>query len=145
MPQGFLTRLKGLFQSDNPVTQVVRDPGKSAEILLLMRLVLADGVAREEEMATLKLICAERFNLVGKDFDEVIAYLGEFGYETTGAQATAIFRELPEERKRGLIGHLIAVAKADKVIDAHEVRLIARAGEILGIDPRELIRGHSAV
>lgn len=141
MSNGFLARLKGLFQSDNPVTQVVRDPGKSAEILLLMRLVLADGVAREEEMATLRQICAERFGLYGKDFDEVIGYLGEYGYETTGAQATAIFNELPDERKRALISHLIAVAKADKVIDPHEVRLIARAGEILGIDPRELIRG----
>lgn len=144
MTQRFLAALKHLFQSDNPVERVVQDAAKSAEILLLTRLVLADGVASEPEMAALKRICAEAFGLIGKDFDETIAYLEDFGYETSGAQATAIFRELPEDRRRALIGHLIAVAKADHVIDKHEVRLIARAGEILGIDPRELIRQHVA-
>lgn len=144
MANGFLTKLKTLFQSDNPVKRVVQDPSKSAEILLLTRLVLADGVAKDEELAALKRICAEAFGLVGKDFDEALRYLEEFGYETTGAQATAVFRELPEDRRKALIGHLIAIAKADHAIDKHEVRLIARAGEILGIDPRDLIGPHAA-
>lgn len=144
MSEGILARFRGLFHGESPVARVVQDPAKSAEILLLTRLVLADGVASQEEMAALKQICAEAFGLYGKDFDAVIGYLEEFGYETTGAQATAIFREMPDDRKKALIGHLIAIAKADRSIDAHEVKLIARAGEILGVDPRELIRHHAA-
>lgn len=138
MSEGLLAKLRALL-AGGTVGRALRDEGTSAEILLLTRLVLADGTASEAEMQALRHICGDAFGLHGKDFDAAIAYLGDYGYETTGAQAAAVFRDLPEDRRRAVVDRLIAIAKADRAVDPREVRLIARAGEILGIDPRSLI------
>lgn len=139
MQEGLFAKLRALFEGESAVRKIVQDPATSAEILLLMRLVLADGVAEGTELEALKRICGDVFGLHGGDFDEVMTYLENYGYETSGPQAAAMFAELPEDRRKRLLQHMIIIAKADRTIDKREVQLIARAGQILGLDPRTLI------
>lgn len=134
-----IARIKSLFDGDPAVRKVADDPSLSAEILLLFRMVLADGEVSEEELATLKRICAETFGIGEESFAKVISYLHDYGYETTTAQALQIFREFPRDRRIQLARHLAEIAKADQELDAHEVRLLARTLEMLRLKPQDVV------
>jgi uncharacterized tellurite resistance protein B-like protein len=73
--------------------------------------------------------------------DGVYAYLHDFAYETSAAQAAAIFTDLPQDRRQALLDHMIAIAQADKEIDEREERFVARIGDLLGFDITEIHKG----
>lgn len=127
------------FEGDPAVRRVADDPALSAEILLLFRMVLADGEVAEAELATLKRICAETFGIGEESFGKVVSYLQDFGYETTAPQALSTFRGYPRERRVQLARHLVEIAKADNALSGHEVRFLARAVEMLQLDPQEVV------
>ena len=112
MAASLLTKIRAVFEGDPGVRKVAEDPVLSAEILLLFRMILADGVATEAEMAAFRHICAESFGIEGESVDAVIEYLNEFGYETNAAQAVAMFQDLPVERRKQLARHMAEIAKA---------------------------------
>ena len=100
MAAGLLSQLKAMFDGDPGVRKVADDPVLSAELLLLFRMILADGVVQESEMAMFRRICRDAFGIGDESFDGVVEYLNDFGYETNGAQAIAMFRELDIERRQ---------------------------------------------
>lgn len=138
MSQGLLTKLRELFEGNPSVRKVADDPALTAELLLLLRMALADGKMAEPELATLQRIAQEAFGLAAADMEPVLRYLEDFGYEIAVPQAIAVFRELDRARRLALARHMAAVAKADAELSRHEVRLLARVVDMLDLTPAEV-------
>lgn len=130
-----LDQIRSIFDGDPGIHKVANDPVLSAELLLLFRMILADGVVTEEEMDMFRRICRESFGIPESSIDGVIEYLNDFGYETNGGQAVAVFQQLDEGRRRELAKHMADIAKADSDLSQNEVRLLRRTLELLGISP----------
>lgn len=139
MPRRLLAKLKQFIEGDPAVRMVADDPALVAELLLLFRMVLADGKVQERELGVLKRICAQSFGIEGDSFTAVVEYLHSFGYEINTGQAIGAFRELGLERRRLLARHLATIAKADEELSAREVRLLARVIELLDLEPEDAI------
>jgi uncharacterized tellurite resistance protein B-like protein len=140
MASGLLAQIRELFEGDAGVRKVADDPVLSAELLLLFRMILADGQVSETEMAVFKRICRDSFGIGEESMDGVIEYLHDFGYETTGTQAIDMFRGLDIERRKELARHMAEIAKADSQLAENEVRLLRRTLEVLGISPVDLVK-----
>ncbi len=102
-------------------------------------MILADGAVEEKELATFKRICTDSFGIPKESLVGVIRYLQDYGYETTGAQALALFQTLDRDRRIQLGRHLAEIAKADEDLSEHEVRLLKRTLEVLDIDAKEIV------
>lgn len=140
MATGLLAQIRALFEGDPGVRKVADDPVLSAELLLLFRMILADGVASESEMAAFRRICTEAFGIAEGSVDAVIEYLNEFGYETNGSQAIAMFRDLDDERRKQLARHMADIAKADAHLAENEVKLLRRTLDLLDVSPSEVVQ-----
>jgi uncharacterized tellurite resistance protein B-like protein len=140
MAAGVLAQIRSLFEGDPGVRKVADDPVLSAELLLLFRMILADGTVSDSEMAVFRRICREAFGISGESLDGVVEYLNDFGYETSGAQALALFGELDIERRKQLARHMAEIAKADSQLAENEVRLLRRTLDILGISPVDVVK-----
>ncbi len=141
MANGLLTKIISLFEGDPGVRKVADDPILSAELLLLFRMILADGAVSEAEMAMFRRICQESFGIDEGSVDGVVEYLNEFGYETNGSQAVAMFRELDRDRRIQLARHLADIAKADSTLADEEMRLLKRVLDMLELEPADLLAG----
>ncbi|RST79175.1 hypothetical protein EJC49_25255 [Aquibium carbonis] len=139
MSEGFLSRIRQLFEGDPGIRRVADDPVLTAELLLLFRMILADGTVEEKELETFRRICIESFGIPKESLVGVIRYLQDYGYETTGTQALALFRTLDHDRRVQLGRHLAEIAKADEDLSEHEVRLLKRTLEVLGLDPKDIV------
>lgn len=139
MAGGLVGLVKSLFDGEPGVRKVADDPALTAELLLLFRMILADGEASDAEMAVFRRICRDGFGIGEASIDPVIEYLNEVGYETSGSQALAIFADLPLERRRLLAQHLAEIAKADAELAEREVRLLGRTLAILRLRPEDTI------
>lgn len=140
MSQGILARIRSLFDGDPGVRRVADDPVLSAELLLLFRMILADGSVSDAEMDTLRRICRDSFGIPEASMDAVIDYLNEFGYETSGSQAVALFQDLDLERRQLLARHMAEIAKADRQLAENEVRLLRRTLEMLDLSPVDAVK-----
>jgi uncharacterized tellurite resistance protein B-like protein len=138
MPRGLLARLRDVFEGNPSIRKVANDPALTAELLLLLRMALADGQIAERELATLRRIAGEAFGIAEADLEAVMRHLEEFGYEISIQQAIDVFREFGRARRLDLARHLAEIAKADFELNPHEVRLLARVIEMLGITPAEV-------
>jgi uncharacterized tellurite resistance protein B-like protein len=141
MPQGLLASLRELMQGNPSVRKVADDPALMAELLLLFRMVLADGEVHERELDAIRRIAAENFGIEGNDLEKVLSHLQAFGYEITQAQAIAVFQEFDMERRLLLARHMADLAKADEELSQYEVRLLARVVEMLDLDPKAVVKG----
>jgi uncharacterized tellurite resistance protein B-like protein len=140
MLRGLLDNVVAIFEGDPGVRMVADDPVLSAELLLLFRMILADGAVSESEMAVFRRICRESFSIPERSIDGVIEYLNEFGYETNGSQAIAQFRDLDVERRKLLALHMAEIAKADSKLAESEVRLLRRTLDLLDISPVDVVK-----
>ena len=102
MAFALLDQIRSIFDGDPGVRKVADDPVLSAELLMLFRMILADGTVSESEMVAFRRICKDAFGIQETSIDAVIEYLNEFGYETNGSQAIALFRDLDVERRKQL-------------------------------------------
>lgn len=133
MADGILGTIREFFEGNASVRKVADDPLLTAELLLLFRMILADGRIAEEELVLFRRICAESFGIPEQDLPKVIEYLQDFGYETTGRQAIEIFQGMARERRVALMRHMIAIAKADDELSAQEVKLAKRLAAMLNL------------
>jgi uncharacterized tellurite resistance protein B-like protein len=67
MARGLLAQIREIFEGDPGVRKVADDPVLSAELLLLFRMILADGQVSDTEMAVFRRICAESFEIAKAD------------------------------------------------------------------------------
>ncbi|MBZ9676090.1 TerB family tellurite resistance protein [Mesorhizobium sp. ES1-1] len=135
MAFALLNQIRSIFDGDPGVRKVADDPVLSAELLMLFRMILADGSVSESEMIAFRRICRDAFGIPETSIDSVIDYLNEFGYETNGSQAIALFRDLDLDRRKQLALHMAEIAKADSHLADSEVRLLRRTLELLDISP----------
>ena len=140
MAFAWLEALKTRLEKEKVVRLVANDPALTGELLLLFKVILADGEVTQGELETFKRICRDSFGLDPEVMDGVYQYLHDFAYETTPAQAAAVFADLPLERRQMLLDHMIAIAEADSDIDQREERFLARIADILDFDITELRR-----
>jgi len=138
MAIAWLDALKRRLEKDRVARMVAEDPALTAELLLLFRVILADGEVKQRELDTFKRICRDSFGLDPNAMDGVYDYLNDFAYETTAAQAAAVFADQPQERRQALLDHMIAIVQADKEIDMREERFVTRIADILGFDITEV-------
>lgn len=139
MVHGLLAKFRAVFEGDPGVRKVADDPVLVAELVLLFRMMLTDGKVSDTEMAVLRRICRVSFGIPEESMKAVIGYLHDFSYETTGAQAVAMFRGLDIERRRLLARHLAEVAKADSELSREEVRLLRRLLDLLQLEPADTL------
>jgi uncharacterized tellurite resistance protein B-like protein len=140
MARSLLAQIREIFDGDPGVRKVADDPVLSAELLLLFRMILADGQVSDSEMNVFHRICREAFGIAEESIQGVIDYLNDFGYETNGAQAIEMFRGLDVERRRQLARHMAEIAKADSQLAENEVRLLRRTLDLLGISPVDVVK-----
>ncbi len=140
MPANIIERIRNLFEGDPAVRRVADDPVLTAELMLLFRMVLADGEAAEPELEAFKRICREAFGIGEESLDEVLNYLQDYGYENTEARSLGAFGQLPLARRIALARHMAEIAKADAKLSEQEIALLKRTVSLLHIDPGELVR-----
>ncbi|MDA8870821.1 TerB family tellurite resistance protein [Rhizobiaceae bacterium] len=127
-----LDDIRDLLSTRSSVQMVADDPHMAAEIMLLVRMMFADGMLDPEEMKLFKHMCRSLFEIPEEDVPGVIEYLRDTGYETTGEQAAALYRDMPDERRRALLGHLLAMARADERLHDNEADMISRCARAMG-------------
>ena len=135
-----LDKVKNLVERDTSVKRVAEDLQLTSELILLVRMIFADGQMKPEELQNFKRICKIAFDIPEKDVPEVVKYLQDFGYETTAADAASMFSSLDEERKKSLLLHLMSIAKADNFVHEDEVGMIRKVADILNISAADLER-----
>lgn len=140
MLDSVLAKVRMMIEGDPGVRKVADDPLLSAELLLLLRMILADGKVDDNEIATFRRICRDAFGIEGESIDGVVDYLNDFGYETSGTQAVDLFRGLDLDRRKTLARHMAAIAKADTQLAEQEIRLLKPTLELLGVDPNDLVQ-----
>lgn len=131
---GLFGNFKAMIERDKSVRLVANDSALTAELLLLFRMILADGLVREKELKMLERICSSAFDIKPDAIDGVYNYLQEISYETTTKQAAEMFNALSEERRQELLDHMISIAEADDELASNEVKLLARTATMLGFD-----------
>jgi len=133
-----LDQIRGWLEQDRSVKRVAEDLQLTSELILLVRMIFADGQMKPEELQQFKNLCKIVFDIPEEDVPDVLKYLQEFGYETNVADAAAMFETLDPERKRTLLLHLLSMAKADNEIHPGEIDLIRKTAEILNISADDL-------
>jgi len=140
MAKGLLAQIRTLFDGDPGVRKVADDPVLLAELLLLFRMILADGTVSDSELVTFRRICRESFGIAEDSLDAVIEYLHDYGYETSGTQALALFQDLDLDRRKLLAQHMAEIAKADTALAEREVRLLRRTLDLLGLNAVDVVK-----
>lgn len=134
MSDGFFGKIKDMIARDKAVRMVADDPVLTAELILLFRVVLADGEVSELELAKLKDICASSFGIPADAVAGVGDYLGGVSYETSSQQAADVFEEMAPERRKLLIDHMVQIAEADQRTTKGELDLIRTIAARLGFE-----------
>ena len=75
MPRGLLAKLREVFEGNLSIRKVANDPALMAELLLLLRMALADGAISERELTTLRRIAEEAFGIAEADLVPVMQHL----------------------------------------------------------------------
>lgn len=123
----------------NPSAKKVSDDLQlTSELILLVRMMFADGELRPQEMDMFKRLCTEAFGLDEQDIPGILEYLKDFGYETTAWDAASMFADHDLERKKKLLVHLLTIAKSDNHLDLNETELIKRTAKILGLSAEDI-------
>lgn len=125
---------KTMIERDKSVRLVANDPALTAELLLLFRMILADGQVKERELKMLERICSSAFGIKSDAIDGVYKYLQDVSYETSAEQAAEMFAALGDERRQELLDHMIEIAESDDELAANEVKLLSRTATMLGFD-----------
>lgn len=138
MAKGFLGAIREFIEGNRSVRKVADDISLTSELILLLRMMLADGELRPEEMANFKRLCHTAFAIPEEDVPQVLQYLKDYGYETTAADAAAMFADMEPERKRSLLLHMFSIAKSDDELHGNEAELIRRTADILGLSAGDI-------
>ena len=140
MPNRIVEAVRSYFDADKSVRKVADDVELTAELILLIRMMFADGRLAKRELINFKRICKNAFDIPEEDVADVIEYLKETGYETTAEEAAAMFAGLEPERQRGLLVHMLSIAKSDDELHADEISLIRRTAQVLGMNADDLAK-----
>ncbi len=140
MANKLLDRVREYFDQDKTVRMVADDVELTAELMLLIRMMFADGRLAKRELANFKRICDTAFGIPEDDVVDVITYIKETGYETTADEAAAMFKGLELERRRALLLHMLSIAKSDDDLSTDEIGLLRRTADAVGMSAEDLAK-----
>ncbi len=140
MVNAFIEKIRGLLDHDKSVRRVAEDVQLASELILLVRMMFADGRLAKRELANFKRICQTAFDIPEQDVSDVISYLKETGYETSAEEAAGMFQDLDIERRRALLVHMLSIAKSDDELHTQEIDLIRRTAIVLGLGEEDLAK-----
>jgi uncharacterized tellurite resistance protein B-like protein len=129
----FLDKIRALMGPGTTVQRVADDQQLTAELILLVRMMFADGEMKPDELAQFKEICATRCDIPEEDIPDVVKFLTEFGYETTVENAAGMFADMEVEHKRAILRRMVRIAHSDDELDPMESLMIQRTADILGL------------
>ena len=135
---GILDDIKEYISGNPSVKKLSDDPQLTSEILLLVRMMFADGELTSDELKFFKLMCSTVFGIREEDVPEVLAYLKEIGYETNARQAAGSFEDMDHNRKKEVLVHVVSMARADNRLVKEEVEMLARIARVLNVSVDEL-------
>ncbi|MFK7902562.1 MAG: TerB family tellurite resistance protein [Nitratireductor sp.] len=138
----FIEGLKRLLGGNPSVRKVADDLQLTSELILLTRMMFADGMLKAEEKISFQKICVSVFGLEPDDIPQVVQYLKDFGYETSSWDAAAMFNEMDDGRKRLLLLNMLEIAKSDNELHSNEAELIKKTAETLGLSPEDIANTH---
>jgi|SRR5690606_20122647 len=138
MPLELLTQLKARL-SGMARRGLTDSPEVIAELLVLLRMVLADGEMRPRQSEILRRIAAARFGLGGADGNAFMQSMREFGQVVGAGQTTVFFRGLDIERRRLLARRLTDLMEQDRELKGREARFRARLLALLDLTPDDLL------
>lgn len=135
-----LDKIKDWIDTDKSVRKVAEDLQLTSELILLVRMMFADGALKPEELENFKRICKIAFDIPEEDVPKVVEYLQDFGYETSINDAVAMFEGLEWERKKTLLVHMLSIAKSDNEVHSNEAELIRKTSALLGLSAEEIAK-----
>ena len=135
-----IDKIKNWVDTDKSVRKVAEDLQLTSELILLVRMMFADGSLKPEELENFKRICKIAFDIPEEDVPKVVEYLQDFGYETSIDDAVAMFEEMEWERKKTLLIHMLSIAKSDNEVHANEAELIRKTSALLGLTAEEIAK-----
>lgn len=121
------------------VGELAAEPVALAEVLLLFRMVLADGVVRPSQLSAFEQICQQQFGVKATDMEQLHALLDSPQGQSSEAEAFSLIRQLDTDKRSALLGDMMRIARANAEFDASEEKLIRRMAELLGLNPDSLI------
>ncbi|MGY6710319.1 MAG: TerB family tellurite resistance protein [Rhizobiaceae bacterium] len=117
--------------------KVAEDPAIVAELLMLFRMILADGEGRGTELAMLRRICREAFDVEDAAFPGLMHVVKEMG-GNSDPQTVRIFRSFDHPRRVALARRMMAIAQSDQELSHREERFRVRVLDILDLEPSDL-------
>lgn len=120
------------------VGELAADPVALAEVLLLFRMVLADGVVRPSQLCAFEQICQQQFGVKAKDMRQLHALLDSPQGQSSEAEAFSLIRQLDTDKRSALLGEMMRIARANAEFDASEEKLLRKMADLLGLDPASL-------
>ncbi|WP_099864808.1 TerB family tellurite resistance protein [Pararhizobium haloflavum] len=113
-----------------------REPVAVAQILLLFRMMLADGVVRDPEMQVFQSICSEHFGIRPAEMMALHAYLEKRQGKADSEVRDRLLKSMSmEERLRliGLMGRIAGSCTSPHETSASDERFIRETAVALGV------------
>ncbi|MBC7281241.1 TerB family tellurite resistance protein [Hoeflea sp.] len=120
-------------QISGALADISEDPVALAEILVLFRMVLADGIVQPSQLRAFERICAEHFGIAPADMPELHTLLDSPKARACEAEAFTLLRQLDTEARTTLLDGMMRIANANGTRDAHDEKLIRRTASLLGL------------
>jgi len=115
--------------------QVAEDPVVLAEILVLFRVVLADGVVQPSQLTAFERICEQHFGINRRDMPELHALLDSPKARSCDATAFALLGRLDTKARTTLLEEMMQIARASSNRAECDRKLIRRMADLLGLEP----------
>ncbi|WP_299861121.1 TerB family tellurite resistance protein [uncultured Hoeflea sp.] len=127
--------LSGKRRWSPAVERLSADPVALAKVMVIFRMVLADGVVRSSQLAAFSHLCGQRFGIEPQDMPQLHALLESPAGRDSDAEAFALIRRLDTDARTALLDDMMQIARANSELDAGEDKLIRRMADLLGLDP----------
>lgn len=117
------------------VDRLSEDPVALAQILLLFRVVLADGIVEAKELAVFERICAASFDIDPADMPALHQLLESPAGRAAEADMVPLVVTLDSTERTVLLGRMKRLAEASSELKDVAERLVERTALMLGIEP----------
>ena len=136
--KGILASIAQLFEREQQLPgalgRLSEDPVALAEILLLFRMVLADGVVQPSQLTAFERICEQNFGINRRHIPDLHALLDSPKARSCDAKAFTLLGQLDTEARTTLLEDMMRIARASAVRNDGDERLIRRTADLLGLE-----------
>ncbi len=137
--------LKSLFSNsrDDSGGGLALDPEdpRLAQAALMFHVIAADGVIREEELARMKVVLSEKFDLSDDEFDDLFAAAKEADRDAVDLyRFTSILKkQMNRDQRIAMVEQLWEMVFADGKMHEFEDNVVWRAAQLLEVETADRI------